>query len=77
MNKTIKYILKGVIVGSTMVATNEVIGYHANPYKSATGVRLSCNIAASAIGYFVGREVADYCADAIEDLIEAYNKEVR
>lgn len=76
MNKLVNYILKGTIVGSTMIATNEVIGYHANPYKSATGVRLSCNIASTAIGYFIGRRVADYCVDAINDVISGYKEEV-
>ena len=76
MNKLVNYILKGTIVGSTICATNEVIGYHANPYKSATGVRLSCNIASIAIGYFIGRRIADYCVDAINDVISGYKEEV-
>jgi hypothetical protein len=77
MNKIVKLVLEGTIIGSTMIATNEVIGYHANPYKGATGARLSCNIASCAIGYYVGRKVSDFCVKAIDDVVTAYNQEVR
>lgn len=75
MNNIVRHILKGTIIGSTIIATNEVVGYHANPYKSATSIRLACNIASGAIGYFIGRKVADYCVSAVDDTVEAYKKE--
>ena len=75
MNKIVKLILEGTIIGSTMIATNEVVGYHANPFKSATGIRLSCNIASASVGYFIGRKVSDFVVETIEDAISAYNAE--
>lgn len=75
MNKILKMVIKGTIVGSTIVATNEVVGYHANPYKSATATRLACNIASASIGYYIGRKVSDFVVDAISDAISAYGSE--
>lgn len=75
MNKILKMVIKGTIVGSTMVAVNEVIGYHANPYKSATAVRLACNVGSASIGYYIGRKVSDFAVEALENAITAYNSE--
>lgn len=72
MNKQIKTAVKAVIVVSSMAATNEVIGYHANPYKSATAVRLMCNIAGISIGFFLGSLAADKVIEASEKAIKAY-----
>lgn len=70
MKKTreiLKSIGRGIITISSMVAVNEVIGYHANPYKSATTTRLGCNIAGYSIGFFVGQAAGDAVIEAIED----------
>lgn len=74
MNNLAKFGLEATIIGSTMVATNEVISYHVNPYKGATATRLSCNIASSAIGYFIGRKVASFCVKSIDDVLKAYKE---
>ena len=76
MNKMVKLILEGTIITSTMIATNEVVCYHANPYKAATGTRLACNIASGATGYYIGRKVSKFVVDAIDDVITAYTAEV-
>ena len=75
MNKTLKLAIKSVITLSSMVACNEVIGYHANPYKSATGTRLACNVAGYSCGFFVGTKVGSYVVEQIEDAIKAYKGE--
>ena len=62
---------KGIITASCMVGINEVIGYHANPYKSATSTRLFCNIAGASIGFVLGRIVSDEVVDYISDFIES------
>lgn len=69
MRKTrqiLKSVGKSVIAVSSMVAVNEVIGYHANPYKSATTTRLACNIAGYSIGFLVGQVAGDTVVEAIE-----------
>lgn len=65
----LKMLGKGVITASCMVGINEVIGYHANPYKSATSTRLACNVAAASIGFVLGRFVSDEVIENIEDYI--------
>lgn len=76
MNNLVKTLLKGTIIGSTMIATNEMVCGHSNPYsKTATTTTLACNIASGAVGYFVGRKVADYCVEVIDGVISGYNKE--
>lgn len=75
MNKTAELVIKGVITGSSMIAVNEVVGYHANPYKAATGTRLACNIAGYSIGFFVGTKVGKYVVEQIDDAIKAYKGE--
>lgn len=60
---------KCIITGSTMVAMNEVISYHANPYKGATSTRFSCNIAGYSIGFVLGRFISDEVVDFIEDIV--------
>ena len=72
MNKTAELGIKGLITERTMIATNEVVGYHANPYKSATSVRLFCNIAGYSTGFFIGTKVGRYVVDQINDAIKAY-----
>ena len=67
----IKTLGKIAITGSSMVAVNEVIGYHANPYKSATSTRLACNVAGYSIGFVLGRLVSDEIVDFVENLIES------
>lgn len=71
----LKSIGKCIITGSTMIAINEIIGYHANPYKSATGVRLSCNIAGYSIGFVLGRFISDEVVDFVEDIISLYSED--
>ena len=68
----IKTFGKAVIILSSMAAMNEVIGYHASPYKSATGVRLMCNIAALSIGFFVGSVSADAVINSAELAYNVY-----
>lgn len=70
--KTLKTIGKGIITASCMVAVNEVIGYHANPYKSATGTRLACNIAGYSLGFTVGKIAGDAVMNSIEEAIATY-----
>lgn len=65
----LKAIGKMAITGCSMVAVNEVIGYHANPYKSATGTRLACNIAGYSIGFVVGRHISDEIVDFVDDIL--------
>lgn len=74
MNNLVKLGLEATIISSTMIATNEVVSYHVNPYKGATATRLSCNIASSAVGYYIGRKVSSYCVKAIDDVIRAYKE---
>ena len=76
MSKTLNIIFKAAITTSTMIAVNEVIGYHANPYKSATATRLACNVAGYTIGFAVGNKVSDIVLERIGNAIEAYHKEV-
>lgn len=75
MNKYVELLGRGAIISSCMVATNEVIGYHANPYKSATGTRLACNIAGYSIGFYLGKRVANCVIGSIKDAVKAYNGE--
>lgn len=74
MNNLGKLGLEAVIISSTMIATNEVVSYHVNPYKGATATRLSCNIASSAVGYYIGRKVASFCVKSIDDVVKAYKE---
>lgn len=67
----LKKVGKGIITASSMVAINEIIGYHANPYKSATGTRLLCNIAGASIGFALGRIISDEVIDYISDFLES------
>lgn len=76
MNKTVKLALEGAIITSTMIATNEVVTYHVNPYRKQALTSLSCNVASGAVGYFIGRKVSSFIVDSIEDAINAYNTEV-
>ena len=69
MNKYVNAIVKGVVVASCMAAANEVIGFHASPYKSATLTRLLCNIAGGAIGFYVGDKVSTKAVERIEDIL--------
>lgn len=69
--KIFKTIGKMVITLSSMIAINEVICYHANPYKSATSIRLSCNIAGYTTGFVLGRFVSDEVIDYLSELIES------
>lgn len=75
MNKTLKLAIKSVITLSSMVACNEFVAYHANPYKSATGTRLACNVAGYSCGFFIGTKVGSYVVEQIEDAIKAYKGE--
>lgn len=75
MNNLVKLGLEATIISSTMVATNEVVSYHVNPFRKNNAMTsLSCNIASSAVGYFIGRKVARYCVNAIDDVIRAYKE---
>lgn len=65
----LKMVGKGIITASCMVGINEVIGYHANPYKSATSTRLFCNIAGASIGFVLGKIVSDEVIENIENYI--------
>ena len=65
----LKMVGKGIITASCMVGINEVIGYHANPYKSATSTRLFCNIAGASIGFVLGKIVSDEVIETIENYI--------
>ena len=65
----LKMVGKGIITASCMVGINEVIGYHANPYKSATSTRLFCNIAGASIGFVLGRFVSDEVIETVENYI--------
>ena len=69
MNKYLRAVVTSLVDISAMVATNEVIGYHANPYKSATGTRLLCNIAGASIGLFIGEKVSEVILNKLEDVL--------
>lgn len=74
MNNLVKLGLETTIISSTMVATNEVVSYHVSPFKKSAVTSLSCSIASSAIGYYIGRKVSSYCVKAIDDVIKAYKE---
>ena len=65
----LKMLGKGVITASCMIAVNELIGYHTNPYKSATATGLACNVAAASIGFVLGKIVSDEVIETVENYI--------
>ncbi len=69
MNKYLRTVVKGLVDASCMVAANEVIGYHASPYKAATASRLLCNIAGASIGLFIGDRVSETILNRLEDIL--------
>ena len=69
MNKYLKAVVTSLVDVSCIVAANEVIGYHANPYKSATATRLLCNIAGASIGLFIGDKVSEAVLNKLEDVL--------
>lgn len=74
MNKFVKLIIKGVVTGSMMIAGNEVISYHANPYKAATLTRLACNIAGIGLGFTIGKEISEEIIYTFDGLIDRYTE---
>lgn len=73
-NNIVKVVFKSIITISSMVATNDLLGYYAPSRCSQTIHRIGNNIAGLSIGYLVGKKAADLCVDAIDRAIEAYNR---
>ena len=77
MSKYVEFALKGAIISSTMIATNEVADYY-DKFSSinGSGHKLATKIAGSSIGFVVGRRVANEITKVIKAAIAAYNGEV-
>ena len=71
MNKYVSLALKGVIIGSCMITGREVFGVYDMAYGKS-GNRLATNIAGNAVGFVVGRKVANGVASIIDAAIIAY-----
>lgn len=69
VKKILKAIAKGVVTASCITAINQVIGYHANPYKSSTSTGLLCDIAGASIGFVLGKIVSDEVIETVENYI--------
>ena len=75
MNNLVKLGLEATIISSTIVATNEVVTYYQSPFKRGNALTgLYCNIASTAIGYYIGRKVSAFCVKSIDDVIRAYKE---
>lgn len=74
MNKYVELGIKGVIISSSMITTNEVLGTYDMCYGK-NGNKLATKIAGSTLGFVIGRRVANECVKIIKAAIIAYNGE--
>lgn len=74
MNSLAKTVIKGVITGSCMYATDEMVHKIADP-DATKKHNIFLTIAGASIGFVIGKEIADDVIWALTDAIEAYGKE--
>ncbi len=76
MNKYLELALKGVIISSTMITTNEVLDYY-DKFQAVGngGNKLATKIAGSSIGFVIGRKVAGDITKVLKAAVIAYKGE--
>ena len=76
MNKYLELALKGVIISSTMITTNEVVDYY-DKFQAINkgGNRLACKVAANSAGFVIGRKVANDVVKVLKAAALAYKGE--
>ena len=72
MNKIVNIAVKCVITASCVVACREIVGFHVSPFKASASTRLMSDIAGGAIGFVLGKELADEIVYSIDGAVEAY-----
>lgn len=83
--KTMRELVKGIITGSVMTATDlmiynitrptTTIDGHVYRHKGHTLANIECHIAGMAIGYSVGKRVAEDVVSGYEAAVAAYKEE--
>ena len=76
MNKYLELALKGVIISSTMITTNEVVDYY-DKFQAINGGgnKLAVKIAANSAGFVLGRKVANDVVKVLKAAVIAYKGE--
>lgn len=76
MNKYLELALKGVIISSTMITTNEVVDYYDKfQVVNKGGNKLACKIAANSAGFVIGRKIANDVVNVLKAAVIAYKGE--
>ena len=76
MNKYLELALKGVIISSTIITTNEVLDYYDKfQVVNKGGNHLATKIAGSSIGFVIGRKVANDVTKVLKAAVIAYTGE--
>jgi len=76
MNKYLELALKGIIISSTMITTNEVVDYY-DKFQAINGKgnRIACRVASSSAGFVIGRKVANDVVKVFKAAVIAYKGE--
>lgn len=72
MNKYVKTGIKALITGGMMIASSEFAVYHLPYCEEKSSLKRSlCSLAGAALGFAIGKEVADDVIWSLSDAIDA------
>lgn len=76
MNKYLELALKGVIISSTMITTNEVVDYY-DKFQAINGGgnKIAVRVASSSAGFVIGRKIANDVVKVLKAAVIAYKGE--